>query len=149
MDDELFAEVVSCLKYFRHRSLIIQCLSRLELSPEQASKLRFVDTRRDACAKIEGNGTLCGRYSIHNTPPAYQLIFRNIIAQRNLENCFALSCKHDFGYLKVACLYLLYLKSHDRKFLEAGARLALKYRFGKLVLFGKEMGYDGTPDPQP
>lgn len=147
MEDELFYEVLSTLKYFKNRSLIIQSLASSPiLSPLQRQKLRFGDKREDAHFHIQFGKKLCGRYSIRNAPILYQVIFKNLMVQKNLENCLAACCSHDFKYLKVACLLLLYLTKKDPKFLLSGIQQAIKHRFRKLALFGLDVATEDIDD---
>lgn len=136
MDEKLFSEVVSTLKYFKSRSLIIESLCSLPLSDEQLGKLAFRDKREDACYKIQYENQLCDRYSIDKAPTLYKLVLKNILEQKNLENCLAICCDYDFRYLKVAALFFLYLKKRDIKFAIAGVQLSMKHKFRKLALFG-------------
>lgn len=136
MDEDLFTEILSTLKYFKHKSLIIRSLSSIQLSSSQLKKLQFKDKAKDCYYKIQYEKDLCGSYSIHNAPTLYRLIFDNLINSRNLENCLAICCDYDFKYLKVACLYFLYFKNKDIKFIISGIQLSIKYKFRKLALFG-------------
>ncbi|KAL0265742.1 UNVERIFIED_CONTAM: hypothetical protein PYX00_011457 [Menopon gallinae] len=139
MEDGLFDEVLSTLKYFKTRGLIIQSLtSSTILSPLQRERLRFRDKREDVIHHIQFGKRLCGRYSIERAPVLYQVVFKNLMAQKNLENCLAMCCRHGFKYLKVACLLLLYFTRKDPRFLLSGIQQAIKHRFRKLALFGME-----------
>eukprot|EP00866_Antonospora_locustae_P000885 jgi/Antlo1/885/444 len=147
MEDKLFCEVVSTLKYFRNQSLIIQALtSNPKLSTQQRQKLMFRDKREDVCFHIQFGKKLCGRYSIKGAPVLYQVVFKNLIAQKNLENCLAACCQHDFKYLKTACLLLLYFTRRDTRFLLSGIQQAIKHRFRRLALFGLEIAAEDIND---
>lgn len=139
MDEKLFSEVMSTLKYFRNRSLIIESLCNLPLSNAQQNILAPRDRKEDASYKIQYEKQLCGRYSIEKAPTLYKLVFCNIVEQRNLENCLAICCDYDFRYLKVAALLFLYLRKEDLKFAVAGVQLSMKYKFRKLALFGLDI----------
>lgn len=140
MEDGLFCEVLSTVKYFRNQSLIVQALaSNTALSAYQRQKLVFRDKREDACFHIQFGKKLCGRYSIRGAPVLYQVVFKNLMAQKNLENCLAACCRHDFKYLKVACLLLLYFTRKDTRFLLSGIQQAIKHRYRRLALFGLDI----------
>lgn len=147
MEDELFCEVLSTVKYFRNQGPIIQALaSHPALSAHQRQKLMFRDKREDVCFHIQFGKRLCGRYSIRGAPVLYQVVFRNLMAQKNLENCLAVCCRHDFKYLKVACLLLLYFTRKDTRFLLSGIQQAIKHRFRRLALFGLDIAAEDISD---
>lgn len=137
MDQSLLNEILSLLKYFQPKSLLIN-----ELNKRNVPKIQIVDSQISIVLNIQDKCTLFGNYGLRYASSLDQKLLNNIFELENLENCLDICCKTNKKYFKVICLMALYFTRDNIKFMAAAVQLAIKFKFRKLILFGLDVLID-------
>lgn len=136
MDQDLFNEIISVIKYLKEKKLIIELLKLRKLSKKQSNQLTNKDSKTSASKKIQTDCKLNNIYDLKYSPTLHQLIYNLIINEEKLKECLLITCKFNIPYLKVAALFLIFYKENDVKFLSAAVQTSRKMKFRKFSLLG-------------